>query len=279
VQPRKAAGRANPRQRRHRRPPDDYDVWHWFARDPQACVANTSARRILRGLKHPLRPWFRFPTLEEIISARTAEERKRLEKERDDLIDRQHIPWWQHLREELLRVEVPVLLADSLTDYLSGYVMVRDREQAKSEKERINLVLWDRGYVLESSGEQKKGRVTAEWRRAKRLARALGFPPRSLSEIRFLKFVFCYPPFSQSGTPTFLLLQVCPRSDFCGSGRPVHALCGLHPDWKSFNRLCVAQIIFHSACTFSSPRSRNLRNPRASLICPKTGSTTALRIL
>jgi hypothetical protein len=198
VQPRKAAGRANPRQRRHRRPPDDYDVWQWFARAPQACVADSSARRILRGLKHPFRPWFRFPTLDEIKSARKAEERKRLQKERDDLIDQQHVPWWQHLRAELLRVGVPALSADSFTDYLSGYVMVRDRDQAKSEKERINLVLSDRGYVLESSGEQKKGRVTAEWRRAKRLARALRFPPSPTT----------HPPHSQSLKTTLTHLMV-----------------------------------------------------------------------
>ena len=62
-------------------------------------------------------------------------------------------------------------------------------------------------------------------------------------------------------------------------GQRFHALCGLHPERKSFSRLWVAQISCHSACTFPSPRSRNLRNPRASLICPKTGSTTALRSL
>jgi len=39
----------------------------------------------------------------------------------------------------------------------------------------------------------------------------------------------------------------------------------------------VEQISFHSAATFPSPRSRNLRNPRCSLICPNTGSTTAWR--
>ena len=177
MQPRKGAGKTNPRQRRRRRHPDDYDVWHWFARDPKACVANTSARRILRGLKHPLRPWFRFPTLEEIISARTVEERKRLEKERDDLIDRQHIAWWQHLHAELLRVEVPILLAGRFADFLSGYVMVRDRDQAKSGKEPIKLVLSRSLYRLEPAGVQKKERVLPEWRRAKRLAKALRFPP------------------------------------------------------------------------------------------------------
>ena len=38
--------------------------------------------------------------------------------------------------------------------------------------------------------------------------------------------------------------------------------------------LCVRQIMAHSPCTFSRPRNRNCRKPRACLICPNTGSTT-----
>src|SRR3954466_1167258 len=44
-----------------------------------------------------------------------------------------------------------------------------------------------------------------------------------------------------------------------------------------FRRLCVRQISCHSAETFSRPRKRNLRIPRADLIMPKTGSTICLR--
>ena len=44
-----------------------------------------------------------------------------------------------------------------------------------------------------------------------------------------------------------------------------------------FRRLCVKQISCHSADTFSSPRNRNLRIPRADLIWPNTGSTMCLR--
>ncbi len=42
--------------------------------------------------------------------------------------------------------------------------------------------------------------------------------------------------------------------------------------WASFRRLWAVQTMLHSACTFSRPRNRNWRNPRASLICPNTGS-------
>ena len=44
-----------------------------------------------------------------------------------------------------------------------------------------------------------------------------------------------------------------------------------------FRRLCVKQISCHSADTFSKPRNRNLRMPRADLIWPNTGSTMCLR--
>jgi hypothetical protein len=45
----------------------------------------------------------------------------------------------------------------------------------------------------------------------------------------------------------------------------------------SFKRLCVRLIRDHSPRTFLIPRSRKRRNPRASFICPNTGSTIALR--
>jgi hypothetical protein len=44
-----------------------------------------------------------------------------------------------------------------------------------------------------------------------------------------------------------------------------------------FKRLWVRQISCHSAETFSKPRSRNPRMPRAPLIWPKTGSTICFR--
>src|SRR5277367_6198679 len=48
--------------------------------------------------------------------------------------------------------------------------------------------------------------------------------------------------------------------------------------WQnSFNRLCVAQMSLHSEVTLNRPLKRNLRIPRTSLICPKTGSTVDFR--
>ena len=51
------------------------------------------------------------------------------------------------------------------------------------------------------------------------------------------------------------------------------------PDRNSFNRLCVAQISLHSLRTFLNPRKLKRRNPRPSLMYPKTGSTICFRIL
>ena len=45
----------------------------------------------------------------------------------------------------------------------------------------------------------------------------------------------------------------------------------------SLRMLCVVHTSDHSPCTFSNPRNRNCRKPRACLICPITGSTIPLR--
>jgi putative transport protein len=67
--------------------------------------------------------------------------------------------------------------------------------------------------------------------------------------------------------------QAAASPAFCGIGV---AADRLHP-WASFSRLWAVQTIAHSQRTFSMPRSRNWRKPRACLICPNTGSTTCLR--
>ena len=102
---------------------------------------------------------------------------------------------------------------------------------------------------------------------------------RSPSEIRPHNLTFCRLSFSSNRMWGGWHWPGRPREERGRLGQVFQAFWGLHPERKSFSRLCVAQIICHSACTFPSPRSRNLRNPRASLICPKTGSTTAWRSL
>ena len=141
-------------------------------------MAQPAARKIIRDLEHPLRPWFQYPRRKD--AAQTAADKREDEEQRRAAsarqVHRQHISWWEDLRGELLRVEVPISLADSFADYLSGYVLVRDREQAKSDEERIEPVLSERVFVLPRSGKRSKGRVIPEWRRAKRTAKAWGLP-------------------------------------------------------------------------------------------------------
>jgi hypothetical protein len=56
--------------------------------------------------------------------------------------------------------------------------------------------------------------------------------------------------------------------------RPLPSCPGELP---SFSKLWAVQTTPHSARTFSMPRSRNWRKPRACLICPNTGSGNCLR--
>ena len=60
---------------------------------------------------------------------------------------------------------------------------------------------------------------------------------------------------------------------------PFYAVSRTHPARNSFRRLLVAHTSFHSRLTFCLPRKLKRRKPRCSSICPKTGSTIALRIL
>ncbi len=106
-----------------------------------------------------------------------------------------------------------------------------------------------------------------------------GLGPRSPSEIRLLNLTFCRLSVSESRILVLRHWPSCREEELGRLGQLFQARWGLQPERKSFSKLWVAQISFHSACTCASPRSRNLRNPRASLICPKTGSTTALRSL
>ena len=54
-------------------------------------------------------------------------------------------------------------------------------------------------------------------------------------------------------------------------------LCRLTPKRNSLSRLWPVHISDHSPFTFSSPRSRNCRNPLPCLIWPNTGSTVCIR--
>ena len=110
--------------------------------------------------------------------------------------------------------------------------------------------------------------------------------PRSVSFIRFV--LSCI----WSGRGSGATLLVRERGVDEGSGMDVekflgtgsayfsfYAVCGFHPEAKSLRRLLAMQTSFHSWPTFWSPRRLKRRNPRCSLMCPKTGSTMALRIL
>ena len=62
-----------------------------------------------------------------------------------------------------------------------------------------------------------------------------------------------------------------------GAGAVLPPLAGNPaPNRNNFSRLCPVQMSDHSPLTFSSPRNRNCRKPRACLIWPNTGSTVSI---
>src|SRR6516225_6661096 len=67
------------------------------------------------------------------------------------------------------------------------------------------------------------------------------------------------------------------RGAVFGAHYPLGTAATLLRERQIFRRLCVRQISCHSAETFSRPRKRNLRIPRADLVIPNTGSTMCLR--
>jgi hypothetical protein len=61
------------------------------------------------------------------------------------------------------------------------------------------------------------------------------------------------------------------------SGRVVPCCPSQGRAFANFKKLWARHIRLHSSATWSSPRNSICRNPRACLICPKTGSTVCLR--
>ena len=64
---------------------------------------------------------------------------------------------------------------------------------------------------------------------------------------------------------------------FFGHGPVQLATAWALQKWKSFRRLWTAQMRSHSCPTATRLRKENCRKQRASLICPKTGSTVCFR--
>jgi hypothetical protein len=101
-----------------------------------------------------------------------------------------------------------------------------------------------------------------------RFSRALVGPPRSLSEYLL---VLSHGRWISLG---FGLFGLGPT--LCAH-YPPQSTPTLQERRQIFKRLWVKHISCHSADTFSRPRNRNLRIPRADLIMPNTGSTMCLR--
>ena len=89
-------------------------------------------------------------------------------------------------------------------------------------------------------------------------------------------------PVAPAGPQIALRIAPCslPRQKFLmrWAGPSTRAfLCRLTPKRNSLSGLWPVRISDHSPFIFSSPRSRNCRNPRPCLIWPNTGSTAYIR--
>lgn len=150
---------------------------HWFVWDPEKCVMNRQAQRILRSLRHTKRPWIPSPNvfdrmsplqrrqlLYRSIEFRTKEELKDYEKQRA----RWHRPWWDEVRSVILNLRPPDLpaahlppdLATRFADYMSAYLLTRTHFKPMREA--------DKQFVRRLVKSMTRGRRRPVSRRAKR---------------------------------------------------------------------------------------------------------------
>jgi hypothetical protein len=135
-------------------PLDTHDVAIWFAQNPTACVADSRAQKVLRDYESPHRPWY--------DQSRYAE-----------MVKRQAIPWWEDLRQNVRHCGVGDQLAPLFSDYLAGYALVREHDQGlhpgvtqlKAVREPDGS---PRGRLRFKADPRRPGRITPEWRQAKR---------------------------------------------------------------------------------------------------------------
>jgi len=127
------------------------EVAHRFASDPEGCLKDRRAQRILRSYEHPYRFWYGKPlsssSREGVVKlhlqknpGQTEQDVKRrldrheFETKAKPLIERQQIPFWRDLCERLCELELPLGLEKKFTDYLTGYLLVLDLQQEQSGK-------------------------------------------------------------------------------------------------------------------------------------------------
>ena len=115
---------------------DRTDVAEWFSRDPINCASDPRGQQEIRSHDEGARPWYTNNRWQEAVK-------------------RQTISWWDDLKEEV-RKKVGDDFADRFADYLAGYALVREFEQPKAD-------------------QKQAGRVTSDWRQAKRFLQKNGF--------------------------------------------------------------------------------------------------------
>jgi len=170
---------------------DKYDVRLMLSVSPEECVEKREVQAILRNSRYQFRPWYQYPSSEEISRIQNPTEKRTAQKERDrvrsEILASRHISWWSDLRNEIQRQGVPRPLANKFAYYLAGYVLVQEGEEIRSRHVRGTCYEWipQRDLVAERDlqtgnlvkhrlkSRGKKGYALPEWRKAKRVRQAL----------------------------------------------------------------------------------------------------------
>jgi len=153
---------------------DITEVAHFFSHDPAACLKDRHARRTLRFYEHPYRYWYKWlaKSSRERVVSEHLRQRPGLDKEeiRDllglyefetvekPMVERQQIPFWNDLREQLDKLELPSGIAKRFADYLVGYLLVLGMEQEQSGSVWRSL---KRSKVLKKIGVSSAVVITA----------------------------------------------------------------------------------------------------------------------
>jgi hypothetical protein len=126
------------------------EVAHRFSQDPAACLKDRNARRVLRTYEHPYRYWYKLlpkNNREKVVNLHlqrhphSRKEKVRLLLDQDQfknvekpLVERQQIPYWNDLREQLLHIHLPPRLENRFADLLTGYLLVLELQPEQHGK-------------------------------------------------------------------------------------------------------------------------------------------------
>lgn len=150
------------------------EIAHQFSEDPAAGLKDRRSREALRTFEHPYRYWYLLLSSgnrEKLVQARPRErpnispERLRklldldlFENQEKRLIERQQIPFWADLRQQLLHLHLPSRLENRFADLLTGYLLVLELQ---TEQRGKSWRAFKRSSTLKEAGITPSMTITA----------------------------------------------------------------------------------------------------------------------